>query len=218
MRADSLRADDPIPRSRDNYPPRGSRDLSFPSLARRRHCWRGGVGGGMVRKSESRISVKWQGGLGSIIPARPVPWDGLPRRIGTEAMHGKRGAETTKQERRSPWDRPGTSTGCVNRPMVAQKTGPTEKAAASRIPKIFGTPLIPRQADGDPTPRSLHGLRLQRRQQEVETCCAQEATGNKTFEACPIFWIVGHEPPTFSLSTAASPCDRINKTCVVAKQ
>jgi hypothetical protein len=75
------------------------------------------------------------------------------------------------------------------------ETGPTEKAAASRIPKIFGTPLIPRQADGDPTPRSLHGLRLQRRQQEVETCCAQEATGNKTFEACPIFWIIGHEHP-----------------------
>jgi hypothetical protein len=108
MRADSLRADDPIPRSRDNYPPRGSRDLSFPSLARRRHCWRGGVGGGMVRKSESRISVKWQGGLGSIIPARPVPWDGLPRRIGTEAMHGK--TRSGNNEARAqislgpPWD------------------------------------------------------------------------------------------------------------------
>jgi hypothetical protein len=130
----------------------------------------------------------------SLQPARFLGTD-CPGESGRKRCMGKRGAETTKQERRSPWDRPGTSTGCVNRPMVAQKTGPTEKAAASRIPKIFGTPLIPRQADGDPTPRSLHGLRLQRRQQEVETCCAQEATGNKTFEACPIFWNIGHEHP-----------------------
>lgn len=38
------------------------------------------------------------------------------------------------------------------------EAGPTEKAAASRTPKTFGAPPIPRQADHDPTPRSLNKL------------------------------------------------------------